>query len=458
MSRLSLLAQIVRLAAAHLDEGEPQRWTPPKLEHFEAAPYPLDAIQAGAEGDVVLDLEVDAEGRVTEAKVVSAPFPSLGLAAREAALKFYFAPAHLGPVTAPATVHYTYRFQLAANAKEAAPDGPVTPGSPVASQPAFETRVSAPAPTSAASAEVIRDRDLELRIMRSPEDILRAVPGLVIAQHQGGGKADQIFLRGFDADHGTDVALFIDGVPINMPTHGHGQGFADLHFLIPETVDRLEVTKGPYFAEYGDFDTAGAVGLHTRHFFKDSELSVTYGMFQTYRALGIGSFDDRPNGGWMAAEVYGTNGPYESPEGLQRYNVFAKENLQLSASTSLALLATAYGSQLSASVQIPLRAVDEGLLDRFGAIDASEGGQTQRQMFAANFESRLASGKGLDLTAYVVRYQLRLFNDFTFQLRDPINGDEIEQNDFRVYTGINVRYHQLSHLGSADFVTTMGAG
>ena len=131
-------------------------------------------------------------------------------------------------------------------------------------QTVFETRVETAAPTSAASAETIRDRDLELRFYPTPEDILRVVPGLVIAQHQGGGKADQYFLRGFDADHGTDVAFYLDGVPINLPSNGHGQGFADLHFLIPETIDRVEVTKGPYFVETGDFDTAGAINLRTR--------------------------------------------------------------------------------------------------------------------------------------------------------------------------------------------------
>src|SRR5262249_40001229 len=153
----------------------------------------------------------------------------------------------------------------------------------------LETRIEAPAPTSAASAETIRDRDLMLRPKATPEDILRVVPGLVLAQHQGGGKADQLFLRGFDADHGTDVAIFVDGVPINMPTHGHGQGYADLHFLIPETIDRVDVSKGPYFPQYGDFDTAGALNLRTRRTFQESFVSATYGSFNTYRLLGVAS-------------------------------------------------------------------------------------------------------------------------------------------------------------------------
>ncbi|HMK74015.1 MAG TPA: TonB-dependent receptor plug domain-containing protein, partial [Myxococcaceae bacterium] len=213
--------------------------------------------------------------------------------------------------------------------------------------PAFETRIEAAAPTSAASAETIRDRDLELRFYPTPEDILRVVPGLVIAQHQGGGKADQLFLRGFDADHGTDVALYIDGVPINLPSNGHGQGYADLHFLIPETVDRVEVTKGPYFVETGDFDTAGAINLRTRRAFGESSVSGEYGSFDTWRVLGIASpFGNQPT--WFAVELYGTNGPFQTPEGLLRYNLFLKSTLNVSPNTRLSILGTAYGSQWTA--------------------------------------------------------------------------------------------------------------
>src|SRR5262249_10857580 len=139
----------------------------------------------------------------------------------------------------------------------------------------LETRVEAEAPTSTASAETVRDRDLVLRPHATPEDILRVVPGLVIAQHQGGGKADQLFLRGFDAHLGPAVALFSDGAHTNMPSHGHGQGFADLHFLIPEAIDRIDITKGPYFADYGDFDPGGATNLQTRRSFAQSSVSAT---------------------------------------------------------------------------------------------------------------------------------------------------------------------------------------
>jgi outer membrane receptor protein involved in Fe transport len=321
----------------------------------------------------------------------------------------------------------------------------------------LETKVEAPAPTSTASAESIRDRDLVLRPHATPEDILRVVPGLVIAQHQGGGKADQLFLRGFDADHGTDVALFIDGVPVNMPSHGHGQGFADLHFLIPEAINQIDVSKGPYFPEYGDFDTAGAINLRTRRSFGESSVSATYGSFDTYRVLGIASPKRSEGLPWLAAEVAGTNGPFKSPEELQRYNLMVKETLALNATTIFSLLGSAYGSGWNASGQIPLRAVEAGLLDRFGAIDPTEGGQTQRQMIVANLEHRDGRDESFSVTAYFVRYRFRLFSDFTFQLRDPENFDEIEQNDTRFYTGVQGQFRTSHTLNGMRFITTIGA-
>ena len=321
----------------------------------------------------------------------------------------------------------------------------------------LETRVEAEAPTSAASAETIRERDLVLRPKSTPEDILRVVPGLVIAQHQGGGKADQLFLRGFDADHGTDVALFLDGVPVNMPSHGHGQGFADLHFLIPEVIDRIDVSKGPYFAEYGDFDTAGAVNLRTRRSFSENSVSASYGSFNSYRLLGIASPKISEGRPWLAAEVAGTNGPFDDPEHLQRYNLFVKETLALNASTIVSILGSAYGSSWNASGQVPLRAVESGQLSRFGAIDPTEGGQTQRQMVVVSLEQRSDARDLIQLTAYAVRYRLRLFSDFTFQLRDAQNFDQIEQDDARFFTGFNGRFRTTRSIGSMKLVSTLGA-
>ena len=356
----------------------------------------------------------------------------------------------------------------AASGEPDAPDAgsPARPSSPMlhehGSATGYETTIEAAAPTSAASAESIRDRDLRLRPYSTPQDILRVVPGLVIAQHQGGGKADQLFLRGFDADHGTDVALSIDGIPINLPSHAHGQGYADLHFLIPEVIDRVDVLKGPYFVEVGDFATAGAVNLRTRRSFAESSVQATYGSFDTWRVLGIGSTGSTASPTWMAAEVYGTQGPFQTGEDLKRYNLFLKSTLQISASTRLGILASAYGSGWRSSGQIPLRFTelpdsDPAHLDRFGSIDPSEGGQTERQMLALTVESRPSDDDDLAFTAYLVRYRLTLFNDFTFQLRDEANFDEIEQTDSRVTTGLNATYRHRLDLGGIRTVTTLGA-
>jgi outer membrane receptor protein involved in Fe transport len=357
----------------------------------------------------------------------------------------------------------------ASDSSSGQPPGQDAGSSPAAAQapaPApggtYETTVQAHAPTSAASAGSIRDRDLRLRPYATPEDILRVVPGLVIAQHQGGGKADQLFLRGFDADHGTDVALSIDGIPINLPSHAHGQGYADLHFLIPEVIDRVDVLKGPYFVEVGDFATAGAVNLRTRRSFAESSVQATYGSFQTWRVLGIGTTGATGSPTWLAAEVAGTQGPFLVGEDLRRYTLFLKSTLSLSSTTRLTILGSAYGSQWTASGQIPARFVDlpesdPRHLDRFGSIDPTEGGQTQRQMLALTVESKPSEDQELAFTAYVVRYRLTLFNDFTFQLRDEANFDAIEQTDSRVYAGLDASYHRHIDFGQVRTVTLLGA-
>src|SRR5262249_17463294 len=173
---------------------------------------------------------------------------------------------------------------------------------------------------------------------------------------------------------------------------------------VPEAIDQIDVTKGPYFAEYGDFDTAGAINLRTRRSFGESSVSATYGSFDSYRVLGIASPKFSEGLPWLAAEIAGTNGPFNSPEKLQTYNLMGKARLAVNATRPLSVLASAYGSQWNASGQIPLRAVEAGLLDRFGSIDPSEGGQTQRLMLIASLEHRGDNGDGVSVTAYAVHY------------------------------------------------------
>src|SRR5712691_3560238 len=449
----------------------PPRFVAPRLLERVEARYPEEARLSGLTGTVVVRIVVGTDGRVISAEVVQGAGHGFDEAALEAARKLRFEPATREGRPVAVQLDYEVRFEL--------PDAPapalrdtVRPAPLSSPEPVFESDVEADRPLTAASARTVRDRDFLLRPRFTPEDILRVVPGLVLAQHQGGGKADQIFLRGFDADHGTDVSVNLDGVPVNMPSHAHGQGYADLHFLIPEAIERIEITKGPYFVEYGDFDTAGAVNLVTRDRFESSQVSATAGLFPTlsgsrddgtarrflgYRFLGVASplaGDFHP---YFAAEVYGTGGPFLHSEKLQRYNLFAKATWRVAPETTLSLLATAYASSWIGSGQIPARLVDAGLLDRYGAIDPTEGGDTQRQQAILAFVTHPDARSTFKASLSAIRYGLTLFNDFTFQAVDPVHGDEIEQDDQRTTVFASFRYDRLDRAGSLAFLTTLGA-
>jgi len=449
----------------------PQGLVAPQVLERAEAEYPEEARLAGLTGTVVVRIVVGTDGRVTSAWVVQGAGHGFDESALQAARKLRFQPATRDGKPVPVQLDYEVHFELP-EAQAPALRQTARPAARSGSEPVFESDVEGDRPLTAASARTVRDRDFLLRPRFTPEDILRVVPGLVLAQHQGGGKADQIFLRGFDADHGTDVSVNLDGVPVNMPSHAHGQGYADLHFLIPETIARIDITKGPYFVEYGDFDTAGAVDLVTRDRFEKSQVSATTGLFPTlsgsrddgtarkflgYRFLGIASpfaGDLQP---YFAAEVSGTGGPFLHSEKLQRYNLFAKATWRVAPETTLSLLATAYASSWIGSGQIPARLVDAGLLDRYGAIDPTEGGDTQRQQAILAFVTHPDSRSTFRASLSAIRYGLTLFNDFTFQKVDPVHGDEIEQDDQRTTLFASFRYDRLDRLGSLGFLTTLGA-
>jgi outer membrane receptor protein involved in Fe transport len=312
-------------------------------------------------------------------------------------------------------------------------------------------------PVSAATEETIRQRDFELRPTSTPSDILRLVPGLVISQHQGGGKADQIFLRGFDADHGTDVAVFIDGIPVNLPSHGHGQGYADLHWLIPEVVDHVDVYKGPYFAQFGDFATAGAVNIVTKRRDKDSSLTAIGGSYNLQRGVAIFS---PPEGTllqpFIAFEGYHELGPFKNPEDFVRYNIFSKFTLFSTATSNLSFTGTFFKSSWNASGEIPLREVKAGRLGWFDSVDPSEGGRTERQNLnlVYNYED---ANQSFNAQAWASRYRLDLFSNFTFSEVNlfPV-GDEIEQTDKRILGGSYLNYRRHYNLLETPMETLFG--
>ncbi|HWX77833.1 MAG TPA: TonB-dependent receptor plug domain-containing protein, partial [Candidatus Acidoferrales bacterium] len=227
---------------------------------------------------------------------------------------------------------------------------------PASSKPT-EVYIWGEQPVSTATEKNVRQKDFELRPTTTPVDILTSsVPGLYTVQHQGGGKADEYFLRGFDADHGTDFAIYVDGIPVNIVNNAHGQGYADLHWLIPETVDHIEVTKGPYFVRFGDFDTAGAVNIVTKRRSTDSSGTIMGGSYSLQRYLGIIS---PPEGTFLqpyiAFEAYHENGPFKDPLGYNRYNLFTKFTLLSTANSNLSFLGTFSHSYWNASGEIPSR-------------------------------------------------------------------------------------------------------
>jgi outer membrane receptor protein involved in Fe transport len=311
-------------------------------------------------------------------------------------------------------------------------------------------------PMSAASSSTVRDRDFLLRPHPRPADILQVTPGLYVVQHAGGGKANQYFLRGFDADHGTDVALFVDGVPVNLVSHGHGQGYADLHWLIPETVERIEVYKGPYFVEYGDFATAGAINLITHDELPASHVSLQAGSFDGRRALLVASPKLARFSPFLAAEIYRNDGPFEHPEDLERYNVFAKVTRELGEDAALSLVLTSYGGDWNASGQIPLRAVRAGQLGRFGSVDPSEGGSSTRHGAQLSYRAEVGGGDELAVMAYAASHRLTLYSNFTFYSEDPVDGDMIEQNDSRTLLGMAGSHRLRRKLGELDSETLLG--
>ena len=321
---------------------------------------------------------------------------------------------------------------------------------------AEELVVTAPKPITAASALTASAEDLKERPLNRPGDVAEIMPGLFAVQHAGGGKANQYFVRGFDADHGTDVALAIDGVPVNMVSHAHGQGYADLHYLIPETVSSVDVRKGPYEVFDGDLATAGAIDMHLLDEVEESSVSATAGSFGTWRGLALLGANPGVSHAVSAVETYGTNGPFEHPEGLTRFNGYAKFSTTLADFARVSVAGSTYGSGWDASGQIPLRAVEDGSLSRWGTVDPTEGGQsTRRQVwgtFLAGEESNALSAR-----AWYGSYALNLYSNFTFFASDPDNGDQIEQQDQRRFGGYDVAWTNTQSQGAWTFTTRIGA-
>ncbi|SDS02631.1 Outer membrane receptor proteins, mostly Fe transport [Polaribacter sp. KT25b] len=302
--------------------------------------------------------------------------------------------------------------------------------------------------------------DLQLNPVNNSQEILRKVPGLFIGQHAGGGKAEQIFLRGFDIDHGTDITLSVDGMPINMVSHAHGQGYSDLHFVIPETIQKIDFGKGPYYANQGDFNTAGYVDFSTKTSINKNLISVGYGDFNSLRTVGMFNLleNSKKEDAYVAVEYIETDGPFESPQNFNRLNLFAKYNTFLNGKDKLTLTASHLTSSWDASGQIPEREVENGNISRFGAIDDTEGGFTSRTNVNVQLHKTLSDESIFKANIFYSKYDFELFSNFTFFLEDAVNGDQIRQFEDRDIFGMNAKIISTKKYGSVEAKYTKGFG
>jgi len=284
----------------------------------------------------------------------------------------------------------------------------------------------------AASAGDVSQAQIMSQPLLRPAAVLENVPGLIVTQHSGEGKANQYFLRAFNLDHGTDLASEVDDMPVNMPTHAHGQGYSDLNFLIPEFAADLHYKKGPSYADEGDFATAGTVRVGLVNHLPTSA-TLGYGEDGYRRALVLGSTPLGAGTLLGAGEVYHNDGPFEVPDDYKRLNgvlrYYAGNERDYWTLTGMA-----YSGQWNSTDQVPQRSIDEGIIDRFGSLAPSDGGNSSRSSLSFSRVKRTDTDQ-VQLSAYVIRYQLDLWSTFTYYLKDPTLGDQMLQHDDRVIYG-----------------------
>ena len=287
-----------------------------------------------------------------------------------------------------------------------------------------------------------------------PGEILEFVPGVIVTQHSGDGKANQYFLRGFNLDHGTDFATFVDGMPVNMRTHAHGQGYTDLNFLIPELVSRVHYRKGPYYADEGDFASAGAAHMGLVDKLDAGVAALTVGEHAYARQVVANS--TAAGGGKLlyALELAHNNGPWQTPEAFHKSSALLRWSTG-NAGERFSITAMGYRGAWHATSQVPLRELEDGRLDRFGAVDPSDGGHTARYSLSAEWRRRTADTL-TEAHAYAIRSDLALYNDFTYYLDDPVNGDQFLQTERRKMAGFDLSHTWFGRLAGRPMNNAVG--
>jgi hypothetical protein len=299
-----------------------------------------------------------------------------------------------------------------------------------------------------ASEGVIDGKELQLTPAYRPSQLLETVPGLIITLHSGEGKANQFLMRGYNLDHGTDLATYVDDMPINQPTHAHGQGYTDLNFLIPELANQISYTKGPYYADVGDFGAVGSVRMSYRDTIPD-QIAVGAGDYGFERVFAAGS-EPLGMGNLLAAtEVQHYDGPFVNPDNARKVNGVLRYS-QGDRTDGFSLTGMVYHQLWTNTTDIPIRAIPEGVVpNRFGTLDPSDGGNATRASFSAEYHQGAGAGE-LSASAFYIFNDLHLFNDFTHYLVDPIHGDQEDQFETRHVMGGAVNYITPLRLAAFD--------
>ncbi len=305
-----------------------------------------------------------------------------------------------------------------------------------------------------ANAGSVTQKQLEMRTVYRPGELLEAAPGLIVSQHSGEGKANQFYLRGFNLDHGTDLRTTLDDMPVNQRSHAHGQGWTDLNFVIPELTARLDYKKGPYSAQEGDFASAGSAAMSYANRLAQGIASAGIGQ-NGYARTAIAASPELGKGNLLyALELLHNDGPFKHPDDYQKVNALLRYSEGF-ANNGFSVTAMAYRGKWNATDQIPRRAVDAGTLDRFDAIDATDGGEAQRYSLSGTWR-RTGTDASSRASVYLIRNQLDLYSNFTYFLDDPVNGDQFSQPDRRITSGVNASHTWHSH-GPLDSDLTIGA-
>ena len=318
---------------------------------------------------------------------------------------------------------------------------------------AAEGSTSRSVPAASSSEKNVGGADVNARPLSRPAEALEVVPGLIITQHSGDGKANQYFLRGFNLDHGTDLAISVDEMPVNMRTHAHGQGYSDLNFLIPELISSVNIRKGPYFANEGDFSSVGSVHVGLLDSIR-TMASMTVGSFGYRRVLGITSTRLGDGTLLVAGEANTYDGPWDNPDSLRKLNDVMRYS-QGTTEEGFSLTGMAYANTWNSTDQVPSRAVATGEIGRYGAFDPSDGGDSDRFSLSGRWARSDDSGSS-KASFYLMKSSLNLWNNFTYRLADPVHGDQFHQHDDRILGGGNASHTFMARFAGLPMETDIG--